>query len=806
MRVPLSWLREYVEIEIPPRELAQRLTMAGIEAESVEEIGADWERVVIAEIVDLAKHPNADNLLVAKVEHGDGQSTIVTGAPNLYVGAKVPLVRPGGRLPGGIEIGRRAFRGLTSEGMLCAGDELGISPDHSGIYLLEPEAPVGEELRRYLNEIVLELYITPNRADCMSVIGIAREIQALTGQRMRPLRWSLPRGERPAAELFSIAVEAPDLAPRYTATVIRDLQIRPAPLWMQRRLYFAGVRPINNVVDITNYVMLETGQPLHAFDAEKLTGGIIVRRARAGERLTTLDGQERQLDPEMLVIADHAGPVGLAGVMGGANSEIGPETRLVVLESANFRAGSIRRTARALGLQTEAARRFERGLDPGLTLPSAARATQLMVELADGRPAAGAIDLYPEPEQPRRITLRLRDVEGLLGKRYTREEVVGVLESLDFQVEGDADTLSVTVPGHRRDVERKADLIEEVARITGYDAIPEVIFQGQIPAPKIDRDRLLVERAKLALVGCGCQEVITYSLVSPHQAAQLDVRAAWPPKDGAPSPLIRVANPMSVEQSALRQTLLGSLLETLSANLRHRERVWCFELARVYLPPLDPLPREPRRLTLALAGLRRPRSWAEPPEATDFFDLKGVVEQLLQALGVHGAAYRPIEHPTLQPGRAAEVVIGPPGAPVVLGVLGQVHPRVAERFDLESHAVQVAELDFEALVAAATEELSTTALPRFPSLQMDLALIVDEAISQARVLEELRQAGGELLEDVRLFDVYRGAPIPAGQKSLAYTLTFRAPDRTLTDEEVARVVDAIELHLVDRLNARVRRG
>jgi phenylalanyl-tRNA synthetase beta chain len=806
VKLPLSWLREYVDFDLSPEELAHRLTMSGTEVESIVAVGADWKRVVVGQIMDLARHPNADNLLVAKIERGDGTSTIVTGAPNLSVGQKVPLVMAGGKLPGGVEIGARKFRGIQSEGMLCAGDELGISPDHDGIYILEQDAPLGAELRRLLGDVVLDLYITPNRPDCMSVIGIAREVQALTGGRVRPLQWTLPKGDRPAAALCSIKVADPELAPRYSATVIRDLQIRPSPPWMQRRLFLAGVRPISNVVDITNYVMLETGQPMHAFDGGRLEGGIVVRRARPGERIVTLDGQSRTLSPDMLVIADHSRPVGVAGVMGGAESEIGPTTELVVLESANFDPRSLRRTSRGLGLSTEASRRFERGLDPELTVPSAARATRLMAELADGRPADGVIDIYHRPEAPRQVALRLDDVARLLGKPYDRREVVGALESLDFEVKPKDDLLEVTVPGFRRDVERKADLIEEVARITGYDAIPETMFQGRIPEPSLDRQRVLEERSRLALVAAGCQEVITYSLVHPSQAARLDLQAPWPPRDGQGGDLIAVANPMSVDQSALRQTLLGSLLEVARSNLRHRERVWCFELARVYLPPLAPLPREPRRLAIALTGPRQPPTWAAPTEPADFFDLKGVVEQLLVALGVRGTSSRPTTHPSLQPGQTAELVIGPPLEARRLGVLGRLHPRVAERFDLEGRAVLLAELEFDTLCELASDALTSTMLPRFPGLQLDLALVVDEAVTHEQVLEELRQAGGELLAEVRLFDVYRGASIPEGQKSLAYALTFRAPDRTLTDEDIAEHVQAIELHLAERLGARVRRG
>jgi phenylalanyl-tRNA synthetase beta chain len=806
MKVTLSWLREMVEIDLPPAELAHRLTMAGIEAESVEIIGQDWERVVIGQVVDLDRHPNADNLYVLKVDRGDGASTIVTAAQNLAVGDRVPLVMSGGRLPGGQEIARRNFRGISSDGMLCAGDELGLSADHDGIYVLEREAPVGQELRRYLDEVVLDLYITPNRSDCMSVLGIAREIRAITGQPLRPPAWQLPTGEVEAGELCRIEVADPDLAPRYSATVIRDLKIAPSPLWLQRRLFLCGVRPISNVVDVTNYVMLELGQPMHAFDGGKLEGGIVVRRARPGERLVTLDGQERALGPEMLVIADHRRPIGLAGVMGGANTEIDEHTSLVVLESANFEPISIRRTSRQLSLQTEASRRFERGLDSALTVPSAARATSMLVDLAEGRPAAGAIDLAAQWERPRTISLALGDISRLLGRAYGRQEVVEILERLEFEVKAADDSLVVTVPSHRRDVERKADLVEEVARISGYESIPEVLFEGNIPEPRVSPDRLIEQRAKQALVAAGCQEIITYSLVHPAQSAKLDPRLDWPPKDEPVANLVRVANPMSVDQSALRQSLLGSVLETVAANARHHERIWCFELAHVFLPAEGSLPNEPRRLALGLTGPREPLGWGGEPPATDFFDLKGVLEHLFGRLGVHGVGFRPGSHPTLQPGRAAELVVGPPAEARIVGLMGQVHPQVAARFDLEGRVVLVAELDFEALCASASDALTSTSLPRFPGLQLDLALIVDQAVSQEQVWQELREAAGELLVATRLFDLYHGDPIPAGQKSLAYALTFRAPDRTLSDEHVAEIVQAIELRLAERLGARLRRA
>ncbi|MCC7104407.1 MAG: phenylalanine--tRNA ligase subunit beta [Chloroflexi bacterium] len=811
MKVPLSWLRDYVDVDRSPGELAHMMTMAGTECEGYQVIGADWTNVVIARIEELTRHPNSDHLWIARVNRGETTSTIVTGAQNLTAGDVVPLVMPGGKLPPnkraseGLEVTARKLRGVMSEGMVCSGDELGISADDAGIYILEPGAPLGVPLADYLNEVVFDFYITPNRPDCMSVIGLAREIAALTGRRVRPLRWSLPVGGRPAMELCDIRVQDDDLAPRYSALVVEGLQVRPSPQWLQRRLFFCGVRPISNVVDITNYVMLETGQPMHAFDRELVRGGIVVRRAKTGEQMTTLDGQERTFGPDVLLIADHERAVGVAGVMGGLDSEVRPETSTIVLESANFDRKASRRASQELKLKTEASRRFERGLDPGLTIPSACRAVELLVELADGRPAAGAIDLYPRPEQPPTIDLTVADVARLLGRTFSLDEISAVLERLDFGVERSGETLRVTVPGHRRDVERKADLIEEVARIEGYDSIPEVIFEGRIPEPTVEPRRAGELLARRALVNAGLQQIITYSLAEPFQDRKLDVAAAWPPAPGEQPTMPRVFNPMSSDQSALRTSLLGSMIEAVRKNLRLRERVALFELAHVYLPPFAPLPDEQSRLAVSLAGTRAPRSWQSAPERYSFFDLKGVVDALLQALGIHGARYQPTEHPSLHPGQAARLELERDGETTSLGVLGQLHPRIAERYDVPTGALFVAELEMGPLLAFASDRLVSTSLPELPDLKMDLALVVAEEIAYEQVAAALMEAGAPLLAEARLFDVYRGAPIPEGQRSLAFALSFRA-DHTLTDEEVGTTVDRIEAELGGRLGARVRRG
>ncbi|MBI4492120.1 MAG: phenylalanine--tRNA ligase subunit beta [Chloroflexi bacterium] len=813
MKLPLSWIREFVPVELPPARLAHLLTMAGAEVEDLAVLGADWEQVVVGRVASLERHPSLEALWVARIELRHAVVAVATAATNLRVGDLVPLVLPGGRV-GGRTIEARDFDGLTSQGMLLSADELGLAPDRQGIYVLDVAAQPGQPLQEVLGEVIFDFKITPNRPDEMNVLGIAREVAALTGQPLTVPPLEPLAGGSPAASLVAVEIPAPDLCLRYTAAVVQDISVGPSPGWVQRRLHCCGVRPISNVVDVTNYVMLEQGQPLHAFDADLLAEGrLVIRRAWEGERIVTLDGQGRELSPEMLAIADARQAQAVAGVMGGLASEVSERTRHVVIESANFEPMSIRRTARALRLSTEASKRFERGLDPGQTARAAQRATNLMVRLAGGRAAAGLVDLYPTRLPKRRIFITPERLSTLLGKRYAQDEIAQVLTRLEFEVQPQANGLEVVAPGHRRDVEGPADLAEEVARVTGYEAIPDTLLSGRLAEPRPNVARDWERRARSILVGCGLQEVITYSLVEPSTPARLDSRAPWPVPSTVAAPglaspldgLVRVANPLSAEQSALRTTLLASLLDILRANLRHSERVAIFELARVYLPPLAPLPREMRHLGIALAGARAPRAWNREQGELDFFDLKGVVEGLLRALGLGAARFRRAAHVSYHPGRVAEVVLPVAGRPeVVLGTLGQVHPRVAERFDLQGRAVFAAELDFEALASRAGEVGHAAAPPRFPGVEVDLAVQVQEAVTHEEVHAVLIAAGGELLDRAELFDVYRGEALPSGTKSLAYSLTFRSPERTLTDEEAVEVQAHIERELAHRLGATIR--
>ncbi|MBV9174855.1 MAG: phenylalanine--tRNA ligase subunit beta, partial [Chloroflexi bacterium] len=661
MRVPVSWLRELVEFDAPVPEVARRLTMAGLEVEGIEVVGSNWSDVSIARVVELEPHPRLGNLNVARIDRGDRTTTVVTAAPNLFVGAVVPHVAPGGRLPGGA-VGRREFSWIASEGMVCSGDELDISPDKDGIYIFEDSAPLGEPVERFLDEAILDIYIGPNRPDCMSVMGLAREVHALfnapyTAAMLRlqdPATARVPGsiGAPSVSDLLTIRIEDPIGCPRFSASVVRNIQIGPSPQWLQRRLHFAGVRPISNVVDVTNYVMLEVGQPLHAFDRQRLgSDAIVVRRALEGEAIRTLDGEDRQLASSMMVVADKQRARSLAGIMGGEDSEIADTTTEVVLEGASWDRATIRLTSSALGLSTEASRRFGRGVDPDLTALGVARATALTQQLAGGTVAAGLADEYPGRDQPRTIEFRVEQLEALLGTPYTRDQVVETLEALGFDPRGADGSLSVTVPGWRRfDVEGRADIAEEVARIVGFEIVPATMLRGALPSPRPDGDRGLSEeiRARRALAAAGLQEVITYSAVDPELAAITSI------DDTPPETAIPIANPMSPETSVLRTSLLGSLLRTLRSNLRQRERVLLFELARTWHGEMDPVPDERRHVGIALVGPRSAQGWSGSSEPHDFFDLKAIVDTLCRAVSVQ-ITYAPSRHPSMHPGRTAEV-------------------------------------------------------------------------------------------------------------------------------------------------------
>jgi phenylalanyl-tRNA synthetase beta chain len=801
MKVPVRWLRELVDIDVPLIELRQRLTMAGLEVEEVHEVGRNWREVRIGRIVDLQPHPRREALHVAEVELGDQRVTVVTGVPNLTVGDLVPHVAAGGQLPGG-DVARRDFAGIASDGMVCSGDELGISPDKEGIYIFEQDAPVGQPLEDYLNEAILDIYITANRPDCMSMMGIAREVHALFGAAYTPAMLHLvdpatarvdgSAGQPPVSDLLSVRIEDSLGCPRFSASVVRDIRIGRSPRWLERRLHFSGVRPTSNVVDVTNYVMLEVGQPLHAFDAQRLeSNAIVIRRALPGERIRTLDGEDRSLSAEMMVVTDGERARSLAGIMGGEDSEIADTTTQVVFEGASWDRASIRRTSAALTLSTEASRRFGRGVDPDLTTLGVARATELTLELAGGKAAVGIADEYPGKSQPRTIDVQPRQVDALLGMSVPRADMVQTLERLGLlPQDGPGGAIRVTVPGWRRfDVEGPADIAEEVGRTAGFDLVPTTMPEGALPAPRTDGDRGYGDefRTRQLLAAAGLQEVITYSLVDPALAAQLLADAD---AGGTQMASIRVANPQSVELSELRQSLLGSLLIALRSNLRQRDRVLLFELARVWQGALDPAPDEQRHVGIVMTGSRVPRHWDSSADHLDFYDVKGLVDALCASFRAH-VSYTPGRHPSFHPGRTSEVCFGD----TRLGILGQLHPTVAERFDLGKAPVLYAELNFDCLLQAREPLLTVPTPSRFPSADRDISFMVEELTPLADLERAIREAAGELLEHLELFDVFRGAGVPAGRKSLAFSLRYRARDRTLEDDEVsaahARVEEAL---------------
>lgn len=821
MRVPISWLKEFVDVPVPVPELADRLTFAGLEVAAVERIGLpgsalpwDRERLLVGRIREVTAHPNADRLVLATVEYGpDRVKTVVTGATNLTVGdsgQKVAFALEGARLWDAyaetrqtLTLKGRKVRGVYSDGMVCSERELGLSEAHEGILLLDDDAPVGTPLADYLGDEVLELEILPNMARCLSVLGVAREVAALTVGRARvPQPTMLAEGE-PISGKVHVTIADPALSARYTATLITGVRIGPSPGWLQRRLRLAGVRPINNVVDATNYVMLEWGQPLHAFDYDVLVRRakgvpeITVRPARPREILVTLDGVTRTLTPDRLVIADTAGAIAVAGVMGGAETEVTDGTTAILLESANFHFVSIRKTMQALKLPSEASARFGRGVPPAIAEPAAMRATELIRRLAGGTVAAGIVDCYPAPQVPVVVSLSTGDAKRILGMDLAREEMARILTALEFTCEPEGETvLRVTAPLSRLDIGIGVmgvhDLLEEVARIFGYDRIPVTDLADTLPPQRNNTAVEREDRVRDLLTVTGLQEIVTYRLTTPEREARLAPGAV-----AGGEPCVRLANPVSADRTAMRRTLAAGILETMAQNARNRDRLWFFELGPVFLPMSgETLPAEPRRLGIGMAGPAAPASWREQePARTDFFTLKGVVEALLTGLHLGEVTFDPVSHPLFAPGRSARVAVL--GAAV--GVLGEIHPDVGAAFDLAVSPVCLAELDLDRLLARMVSGYPVRPVPRFPPVLEDVALVVEEAVPAAALSAAIRAAGGPLLADVRLFDVYRGEQLASGKKSLAFSLAFQAADRTLTDAEVEaekrRILEAVSREL-----------
>ncbi len=871
MKVPLSWLKDHVDISVPIPALAERLTLAGLEVEAITYIGLpgaelawDVEKIVVGEVRAVHPHPNADRIVLAEVEYnGPEPEVVVSGPPSLLplrgqddLHLKVAFAMEGARLwdpyaetPRIRKLKKTKIRGVPSRAMVCSEKELGLSDEHVDIIYLPDDAPVGTPLVEYLGDAVLELDIKGPFAHLYSVLGIAREVAALLAVPLR--RDALEVLERHPAELVAnpnfIALEIadPDLCSRYSAAFIQGVQVGPSPFWMQMRLRRAGMRPINNIVDITNYVMLELGQPLHAFDYRLLRArpalspsaslginsaegpgddrpAIIVRRAHPGEQMATLDGELHTFDGEMLLITDGGGPVAVAGVMGGLESEVTEATTDILLESANFHFLNVRRTSRLLGLTSESSQRFGRRVDPELTVKAAARAAHLMAELGGGTVVPTIGDLYPGRQPQRVIELDPAYATRILGIEVPPDEIARILTSLEFQVQPSTDQSTnlpiyqVTIPSHRLDVTRPVDLVEEVGRIWGYDRFPTTLMQDELPPQRANPRLEGAERVRDLLVGCGLDEVITYSLVDIEDEGNLWPQGAppsSPPTGGAPpsSPQmggkeggkrLRVLNPLSVERAYLRQTLLPSLLHTARENLRFLDRVTIFEIGAVYLPVEgQTLPDEPRRLSIVMTGPREARSWLSGQDRAPlgFYDLKGVVEALLAGLGLEGT-FAPGEHSAFRPGRCAQVRIGGE----IIAVMGELHPLVREAFNLPVQPVCALEFDLDGLLATWDAQRTMAPISPHPPVYEDLALVVDEDVPAVRVRDLIAQTGASLVRSVVLFDVYRGEQVGAGKKSLAYRLTYQADDRTLTDREVAKLRGKVIRRLEQELGATLR--
>jgi phenylalanyl-tRNA synthetase beta chain len=798
MKVPLSWLKDYVDVKLPSLALAEKLTLAGHEVANIEMTGGSWDNVIVGRITAVNPHPNADRLRLATVDLGSGEETVVCGAPNLNVGDKIAFARTGARLTnpytGQVEELKPAkIRGVLSAGMICSEKELGISASHEGILVLPPEAGVGKPLAEQLGDIVLDIEVTANRPDCLSVVGIAREVAALTGQPLHIPETSYEEKGSPIAGQIEISIADPDLCPRYCATLITGVRIAESPAWLKERLTACGQRPINNIVDITNYVMLEYGQPLHAFDYNKIMGRKIVpRRAAEGEVFYTLDGAERKLSHDMLVIADGAGTVAIAGIMGGLDSEVTEGTTSILLEAASFKATSIHYTSRHLGLTSEASMRFERGIGAGLTIPALRHATQLIAGLGGGTVAAGLIDVYPGKKQPAAITLTPAEVKRIIGVEYRLEQIAATLASLGFECENDGTRVKAVPPYWRSDIRLDVDLIEEVARVAGYDNIPATLLAEAIPPQDPSPLLSLKQKLRQGLVGHGFQEVITLTLTSRQQLAGLT------PDPGTSTPAtLNVVNPMSVDQECLRPTLRANLLATLAANRRHEDGgIRLFELGRVYLPRPDDLPAEPEMLCGIMSGPRAERSWLGGEGAFDFYDIKGVVEALMDQIGV-SAVFETGGDAGLHPSRQAAVVIGKTKA----GVIGEVHPKVADAFEIAG-PVGLFEIDVAALLPFTAGQRTYQPIPRFPGTIRDLALVVEAGVTHRQVMDIFKDF--PLINGVKLFDVYAGKQVGAGKKSMAYRLVYQSPTHTLTDEEVNGVQEQVLKRLSGELGAALR--
>ena len=802
MQVSLKWLRDYVDVELSAEELAERLTMAGLEVDSLHEIAPSFSGICVARIVSCKPHPNAEKLSLCEVTTQKATYPVVCGARNIKVGDVVPLAPVGAILPGGDTIRSSKIRGEVSEGMLCSEEELGIGTDASGIMLLPPDLPLGKELADVLNlrDTVLDIGVTPNRSDCLSMVGIAREVAAITGKKLRYPSAAVIENDEDIRKITSVSIADPDLCPRYTARLIRNVQVGESPFWMRQRLEAVGLRSINNVVDVTNFVMMELGQPLHAFDFRFLEEGrIVVRRSREGEKFVSLDGKERNLCADTLMICDGVKPVAIGGVMGGLNSEVKEDSKEILLESAYFNPSSIRRTSRTMAMGTDASFRFERGIDPEGVIRALNRAASLMAELTGGTVCAQAIDEYPaRVEAARNIPLRIRRVSAVLGTVIPEAEMVRILRSLEMSVEPAGDGLfHVTPPTWRVDVTREIDLIEEIARLYGYDRMPATLPSVSVVTGKKEGKRSVEECIRSIMTGAGYSEVINYSFVSPDAVDQLGLGDTDERRRQ-----VKIRNPLTEEQAVLRTTLTHSLLLNVKRNMDNGcSDLKFFETGRTFIAVGEgEQPREGNRLACLITGLRYGDQWHSLNLQADFYDLKGCVENILFALRIPLPSFCvESSEPFLHPGKSGSVFSGGER----LGFLGEIHPDVLGRMDITGRVV-VCELDLDLLAAHFSKKEPFHAIARFPLSSRDVAFLVRSGIEAAELLRLANGSHEELLEKVKIFDVYEGKNIPVGMKSLGLRFTYRSLERTLTDEEVNEAHTRIVGKIVDATGASIR--
>lgn len=792
MLVPVKWLKDYVDINVDIKTFADSMTMSGSKVEAIEEMGKEIENVVVGKILKVERHPDADKLVITQIDVGSETIQIVTGAANIKEGDYIPVAQNGSSLPGGVKIKKGKLRGIESNGMLCSAQELSIPLDTlppellDGIYILEKEYPLGMDIKEVLglNDAVIDFEITNNRPDCLSMIGIARETAATLGEKLRYPEIVVAENNENLSDYVSIEVRNEELCPRYTARVVKNVKIQPSPGWMQDRLLKSGVRPINNIVDITNYVMIEMGQPMHAFDLDKLAGRkIIVRNAVEGEKLTTLDEVERTLTESMLVISDQDRAIAIAGIMGSSNSEIDENTNTLVFEGANFQALNVRLSSKKLGLRTEASGRYEKGIDAELAEKALERACNLVQLLGAGEVVGGKTDIYPMPKQSRHIKLDTEKARSFIGADISTENMKDYLEALEFGVDSN---FNVTVPTFRDDVEIEADLIEEVVRIYGYENIPSKLMDTTFTQGGKSYRQKLVDKAKDILTAQGLFEVYTYSFVSPGVFNKINLKAENPLRNA-----IKLINPLGEEQSIMRTTLIPNVMDVISRNYNKKiEAGQFFELSKVYLTetlPLSDLAEEREVLAIGMFG------------DVDFFDLKGVVENLMEDLNIKTYRILSSNHDSLHPGRTAELIINNKR----IGWLGEVHPDVLDNYGVPVR-VFMAELNFDEIMNQNNPQIIYRSLPKYPSVSRDIAVVVNEEITAGQIEEIIKNKGGKTVEEVKLFDIYRGSQIESGYKSMAYAITYRSDEKTLTEEEIAKVHNKILNSLANQVGASLR--